>query len=62
MKTLHPGIMYTPPCGGVQRGGFTPSMGSGGSGPPCGGLGDNPLDGGSGSKPPKEKFPCKCIL
>jgi hypothetical protein len=24
MKTLHPGRMYTPPCGGVQRG-VTPS-------------------------------------
>jgi hypothetical protein len=46
MKYLHPRSMYTLPHGGVQRGG-TPSAGSIPSG---------------ASGPPKEKFPCKCIL
>jgi hypothetical protein len=45
MKTLHPGRMYTPPHGGVCRGGFPPW-----------GLGEKGPDGGSGVKPPKEKF------
>jgi hypothetical protein len=54
--------------GSAERG--TPSAGSegpmpltGGSGgkrSPSGGLGAP--DGDSGVKPPKEKFPCKCIL
>jgi hypothetical protein len=60
MKTLHPRRMYTPPRGGVQRG-VTPSAGSGGARAP-GGSGARAPNGGSGVKPPKEKFPCKCIL
>jgi hypothetical protein len=40
MKTLHPGIMYTPPRGGVQRE-FTPSAGSRGSIPSVGVLGES---------------------
>jgi hypothetical protein len=59
MKYLHPRSMYTLPHGGVQRGG-TPSTGSGGDIPLAGGSGGK--CGGSGAKPPKEKFPCKCIL
>jgi hypothetical protein len=58
MKTLHPGRMYTPPCGGVQ-GGLPPLRGLGEI--PPGGSGED-SDGGSGAKPLKEKFPCKCIL
>jgi hypothetical protein len=71
MKYLHPRSMYTLPRRGVQRGG-TPSNGSGGAIPPAGGSGGKwacsegsraaSLDEGSGAKPPKEKFPCKCIL
>jgi hypothetical protein len=37
-------------------GGVTPPAGSGGFG------GQQFPNGGSGAKPPKEKFPCKCIL
>jgi hypothetical protein len=67
MKYLHPRIMYTLPCGGVQRGG-TPSVGSGGLSPRLGGLGASEGLGdvspyrGSGVKPPKQKLPCKSIL
>jgi hypothetical protein len=62
MKTVHPGILYTPPCGGVA-GGFPPLRGLGGSSSPDGGLGESGFpDGGLGVKPLKEKFPCKCIL
>jgi hypothetical protein len=41
MKYLHPRIMYTLPCGGVQRGG-TLFAGSGGYPPGLGGLGVSP--------------------
>jgi hypothetical protein len=40
---------------GSAEGGY-PLCGVRGAYPPTGGLG------GSGAKPPKEKFPCKCIL
>jgi hypothetical protein len=62
MKYLHPKIMYTLPCEGVERGG-TPSTGSGGAIPPAGGSrGKRPPNEGLGAKPPKEKLPCKSIL
>jgi hypothetical protein len=61
MKTLHPKILYTLPHRGVQRG-VTPSAGFGGKRAPGGGSGVASPDGGSGMNPPKEKFPCKCIL
>jgi hypothetical protein len=62
MKYLHPRSMYTLPHGGVQRGG-TPSVGSGGAIPPArGSRGKRAPSEGFGAKPPKENFPCKCIL
>jgi hypothetical protein len=61
-ENLHPRSMYTLPCRGVQRGG-TPSAGSEGAIPPVGGSGGKRApSGGLRAKPPKEKFPCKCIL
>jgi hypothetical protein len=71
MKYLHPRSMYTLPRGGGHRGGI-PSAGSRGAIPPTGGSrgkqapnggsGEVSPDGGSRVKPPKEKFPCKCIF
>jgi hypothetical protein len=58
MKYLHPISMYTLPHGGVLRR-VTPLWGSRGLFPWLGGLGES---GGLGAKPPKGKFPCKCIL
>jgi hypothetical protein len=58
MKYLHPRSMYTLPRGEC-RGGVPPLQGLGGLSPRMGGLG---ASGGSREKPPKEKFPCKCIL
>jgi hypothetical protein len=65
MKTLHPRIMYTLPCGGVQREG-TLSTGSGEVIPPAGGfggkqapdegLGETSPNGGSRSKPRRKNF------
>jgi hypothetical protein len=47
---------------GSVEGGVPPLRGPGGISPWMGGLGAASLDGGLGVKPPKEKFPCKCIL
>ena len=59
MKYLHPKIMYTLPCGGVQREG-TPFAESGAAIPPAGGFGGAiPLVGskqGFGGEAPKGKI------
>ena len=54
MKTLHPRRLYTPPHGGVGKGGLAPPTGSGRV---------IPLSGGSGGKwASEETFPYKYIL
>jgi hypothetical protein len=54
MKTVHPGILYTPPHGGVA-GGLSPLLGSGGSSPR--GPGESgPPRGGSGRSPRRKNF------